>query len=191
MHHVIYVPGLGDDKTYGQDSAVRGWEKYGLSGHYFPIGWADGESFEPKLKRLLDKIDGLLHDGYLVSLVGVSAGASAVLNAYAQRPSVHGVVLISGKVQRTHLIGGQIFSANPAFKGSAYMLKDSLKSLTPNRISRIMSIHPLRDGRVPVKDTLIPGSVEKTVPVIGHLFSIFYTVTFRGKLIADFLKKLP
>lgn len=189
-HHVIYVPGLGDSRTYGQDKAIKNWQKYGLTAHFFPMGWADKEKFGPKLERLLGKIDELTKQGHRVSLVGVSAGASAVLNAYARRSDVHGVVLIGGKVQNPRSIGRLIFDVNPAFKESVFMAEKSLKSLGPDKISRIMSIHPLIDGRVPVADTRIPGSVEKTVPVIGHVTGILYTIVFRGRLIANFLKTL-
>lgn len=189
-HQVIYVPGLGDSRSYGQDEAIKNWQKYGLQAHYFPLGWADKEKFEPKLKRLIAKIDELSKAGYKVSLVGVSAGASAVLNAYAKRPAVNGVVLISGKVQNPQAIGKMIFDVNPAFKESVFMVEKSLEELGPDKISRIMSIHPLLDGRVPVADTRIPGAVEKTVPVIGHVFGILYVIVFRGRLIANFLKNL-
>lgn len=189
-HHVIYVPGLGDSRSFGQDEAIKNWKRYGLQVHYLPMRWADKESFIPKLKRLLDKIDELAEKGYLVSLAGASAGASAVLNAYAKRPNVHGVVLIAGKVQNPQTIGREIFDVNPAFKESVFLAKKSLDALGPDKTSRIMSIHPLLDGRVPVADTLIPGALEKTVPVIGHVPGIFFTIVFRGRLIANFLKKL-
>lgn len=187
-HHVIYLPGLGDSKTHGQDDAIKRWEKYGLETHFFPLGWADKESFEPKFKRLLSKIDELLKTGDKVSLVGVSAGASAALNAYALRSSLSSVVLICGKVNDPQSIGESVYLENPAFKQSVFAVKDSLAQLNPAQIKRIMSIHPLRDQSVPVPDTIIKGALEKTVPVIGHIFGIFFTIVFKGKLIAKFIK---
>jgi pimeloyl-ACP methyl ester carboxylesterase len=186
-HQVIYVPGLGDSRDFGQDNAIKKWKKFGLDAHYFPLGWSDQEKFEPKLKKLLAKIDEFTAQGHLVSLIGVSAGASAVLNAYARRPEVTGVVLVGAKVQNPQSIGQETFDENPAFKDSMFMVADSLESMGPEKISRILSIHPLYDGRVPVADTRIPGAVEKTVPVIGHMLGIFYVIAFRGRLIANFL----
>lgn len=185
--HLIYVPGLGDNRSYGQEDAIKRWQKFGLDTTYFPLGWADKEPFAPKLKRLLAKIDDLADAGYQVSLVGVSAGASAVLNAYAIRPKIHRVVLIGGKVNNPQTIGNKIYQQNPAFKESVFMVSKRLSKLSPDKIGRIMSIHPLYDGRVPVADTLIPGAVEKTVPVIGHILGIFFTISLRGKMIADFI----
>ena len=98
-HQVIYVTGLGDDRSYGQITILKSWRLWGLKPHYFPFKWADKEPFEPKFQRLLAKIDDLSTDGNYVSLVGVSAGASAVLNAYAERKNLTGVVCICGKIQ--------------------------------------------------------------------------------------------
>lgn len=187
VHQVIYVPGLGDSRSYGQDQAIAGWRKFGLQAHYFPLGWADKAPFEPKLRRLLGKIDELSEKGP-VSLVGVSAGASAVLNAYAQRQNLNAVVCIGGKINNPQTIGSYTYRVNPAFKQSVYGVADSLKRLSKEEIGRILSIHPLYDGTVPIADTLISGGVEKTVPVIGHRLGIFYTVVFRGQLIANFIK---
>ncbi len=191
IHHVIYVPGLGDNKARGQDNAVKNWSKHGLVGHYMPIGWADGEAFDAKLDRLIKKVDELSKQGHMVSLVGASAGASAVLNTYAKRPNIHAVICISGKINNPDSIGQRIFSSNPAFKDSVYVVAKSLASLEPNKISRIMSIHPIYDSYVPVADTIIKGAVEKRVLIIGHAFGIFYTLAFRSKIIADFIKSLP
>lgn len=188
-HHVIYVPGLGDRRPRGQTIALSFWKLLGLKVHYFPLGWADKEAFGPKLLRLLGKVDELLKQhGDLVSLVGVSAGASAVLNAYAQRRDLNAVVCIGGKIQNPQSIGERTYQINPAFQQSVYAVRGSLERLGPAQISRIMSIHPLLDGTVPVADTRIPGAVEKTVPVFGHILGIFYSITFGAPAITRFLK---
>lgn len=155
------------------------------------MGWADKEQFLPKINRLLAKIDKLSKQGHDVSLVGASAGASTVLIAYSQRQDVHAVVLIAGKVNNPETIDELTYKANPAFKESVFSVADSLRKLDIAKRRRIMSIHPLFDSTVPVIDTKIAGAVEKTIPVIGHRFSIFYTITFRGRLIANFIKKFP
>lgn len=190
-HHVIYVPGLGDGRTYGQDGAVRGWQKFGIDTEYMALGWADKQAFEPKLERLLNRVNQKLAQGKKVSLVGVSAGASAVLNAYAKQPNLHSLVLICGKVNNPESIGGSVYKINPAFKESVFKVKDSLASLNKAQRSRIMSIHPLYDGSVPVADTLIDGAKEASVPVIGHRLGVFFTIAFRGQLIANFIKSHP
>lgn len=188
QHHAIYIPGLGDSRSYSQDNAIKKWAKRGVVGHYFPVGWADKEDWAPKLARLLTKIDKLSAHGHIVSLVGASAGASAVLNAYAHRPAVNAVVCIAGKINNPQSISKRIYQINPAFKQSVYGVFGSLSGLNNTQKTKIMSIHPLFDGTVPVKDTLIDGAVEKSIPVIGHRLGIFYTITLGSSTITNFIK---
>jgi len=188
VHHVVYIPGLGDSRPRGQTVILYFWKLFGLNVHYFPLGWADKEAFEPKLGRLLKLIDELELQEGAVSLVGVSAGASAVLNAYAKRGGINSVICICGKINSPQAISERTYRINPAFKQSMFGVKQSLDKLTPAQNSRIMSIHPLSDGTVPLSDTAIPGAVEKTAPVVGHIFGIFYSITFGAAGIAKFLK---
>ncbi|MEX1995160.1 MAG: hypothetical protein WD887_00070 [Candidatus Saccharimonadales bacterium] len=187
-HHVIYIPGLGDSRSYGQNIALNLWRIFGLKPHYFALGWADKQPFAAKLRRLLSEIDRLQNGGHKVSLVGVSAGASAALNAYSRREDIAAVVLVVGKIQNPQTIGERTYTINPAFKESMAMVKASLGQLDGRARKKIMSIHPLHDKTVPIADTVIPGAVEKTIPVRGHTFSIFYTVIFGSRFIAKFIK---
>ena len=189
-HHVVYVPGLGDQRPYGQSFLLHLWRPFGLTPHYHALGWADGEPFTPKLERLIAKIDSLKSAGNKVSLVGVSAGASAVLTAYSQRlDDVTGVVCISGKIQNPGKINERYFIKNPAFKDSVFGLSKVLESLSPAELGRIMSIHPIHDQTVPISDTIIKGVVENRIFAFGHIQSIFYCLLFEGPAIARFLKK--
>lgn len=188
-HHVIYIPGLGDDRSYGQDIILRLWRIRGLTLHYFPLGWADKENFAPKLTRLIKKVDELSSAGHKVSLIGVSAGASAVLAAFSERKDINKVVCIVGKINNPQNIGEVIYKKNPAFKQSMASVSASLASLSEADRKKIMSIHPLHDKTVPKADTIISGAIEKTIPVRGHIFSIFYMLIFGSRLVATFLKK--
>jgi pimeloyl-ACP methyl ester carboxylesterase len=146
-----------------QKALLKFWQMYGLHPHYLAMHWGDGEPFQPKFDRILSAIDELHNHGHKVSLVGSSAGASAVLNAYAKRKKlVTGVVYICGKVKNEQSINERVYKRNPAFRESLAMLPDSLKALEPKYRNRILSIRPLRDGLVPVADTKIDGVREKT-----------------------------
>src|ERR1019366_397352 len=117
LQHVIYIPGLGDNKAQGQKLVVKWWFIYGVSGRCHQMKWSDGEPFEPKLKRLIAEIDELNSKGYAVSLIGSSAGASAALNAFAERKNVlGGVAIICGKVQNIDTVRPEYFKRNPAFE---------------------------------------------------------------------------
>ena len=189
-HHVIFVPGLGDHRSYGQDKAIRAWRVFGVQGHYHAVGWADGETFTPKLNRLLAQIDELAEQGHIVSLMGASAGASAVLNAFAARKDkISGVALICGKVYRPEIMHPSTFQHNPAFKGSMDLLATTLPTLQSVQRSHILSLHPLADMTVPPKDTIIPGTREKTMFITGHAMGIAYGLTVSAYTITHFLKR--
>ena len=187
-YHIIYVPGFGDPNKR-EEAAVGQWKKFGVTVHYHPLIWSDGELFAPKFERLLKLIDELHSHNYTISLVGTSAGASAAINAFAKRPeAVSGLVCICGKIQNLQTIGAVNFEQNPAFKDSVDLLPASLQSLDNTKQTKIMSIHPLIDGRVNVADTFIEGARTKIIPTIGHVVSIAYAITLGRKSIIRFLK---
>ena len=116
-HIVLYVPGLGDNNPTGQSFAVNLWRFYGVRSWTVALHWADqSETWEQKFNRLLVVIDEKLAEGHSVSLVGTSAGAGAVINAFAARKGrISGVVTICGKIHNPETIGDGYRRENPAF----------------------------------------------------------------------------
>lgn len=164
------------------------WKIFGIKVHFFPLGWADKEPFALKLQRLLDKIDFLQKDCQSVSLIGVSAGGGAVINAYARRKNLTSVICIVGKINNPQTIGNFTYRTNPAFKESAFMVKESLEKLGDDERRRIMSIHPLKDLTVPIPDTMIDGAKIRKVWAPGHVSAIFVSLVFGGRMIARFIR---
>lgn len=187
---VIYLPGLGDGRSHGQKAILKLWKLYGLNVHYQKIGWADNESYTPKKQRTLDLIDSVTRSGNKVALIGTSAGASAALNAFSERiDKVFSVVCICGKIQNPQTVGEPYFRENPAFRDSLFSLSKSLSALTTKDRAKVLSIHPLRDSTVPVGDTILEGAKEGKIPTVGHIFSIFYSLTFGSRRIANFIRE--
>ena len=187
-HHAIYVPGLGDHRSFGQDYAIQIWRLYGIIPHYLPLEWRQVTGIETKLDRLMNEVKKIKSAGHSVSLVGVSAGASAVLNAYATSDLIDHVVCISGKINNPHTVGERTFKVNPDFRESLNALTNSLKSLNPEQRKKIMSIHCWRDQTVPIADTRISGVIEKTLPGWSHSTGIFFGVIFGAYSISRFIK---
>ena len=79
----------------------------GLEPIVYSVGWRDGENeFLPKLKRLMGLIDKLVGKGNVVSLLGTSAGGSAVLNAFIERKNVvHKIINVSGRLRTGPVTG--------------------------------------------------------------------------------------
>lgn len=189
-HFVIYIPGLGDNKYLIQGIFVWSWRLYGVKSVTRTMNWADGEAFEQKLTRLLTEINEHLAKGHKVSLVGASAGAGAVLNAYAVRPDqIAGVVSICGKILHAETVSDRTYSHNPAFKQSMDILRSSLEKLGATERAKILNLHPMHDPTVPVEDTKIEASQEKTMKTAGHSMGILVALSFYGRTICKFLKQ--
>lgn len=192
IHSVIYVPGLGDADPKGQRRLVATWRLWGVRPHLFHMNWADGEAFEPKLERLLKLIDGLHAKGNRVSLVGASAGAGAVINAFAARKDkVDGVVCIAGKINNPDAIGQSYRRKNPAFVESAQQVQFSLDKLDwDTDRPRIQSRYAFLDAIVPKHDSQVSGADNRMVPSIGHAFTIATQLLFGTPSFLRFLKQL-
>lgn len=188
-HHVIYIPGIGDARSYGQDFAIRQFAWFGITPHYLPLGWANQEGYDTKLQRVLSMVDTLHVQGGKVSLIGVSAGASAVLNVYALRQDiVDSVICVCGKINRPENIHEHTFLQNPDFRESMLRVADSLTKLNTKQRQRILSIHPWRDQVVALEDTYVEGGKNRAYPGWNHSSGIFFAATVGVPDIARFIK---
>ncbi len=186
--HIIYIPGLGDTQVTWQRRAVSTWRLWGVKPHLFQVNWADGETFEPKMKRLLQLVDECAADGK-VSLVCASAGASAALPVFAARQEViSGVVCIAGKIHNPGAIGGSYRSKNPAFVEAAQLVADALLQLK-DRHGNILSIRSTFDPIVPARDSYLHGAHNKVTIVMGHAATIATQLLFGAPKFLRFLKQ--
>lgn len=189
-HHVIYIPGLGDHRALGQDKIIKLWRLFGLRVHYCPVSWADGQKFTPKLEKLTHKVKSLTSQGFSVSLVGVSAGASAALNLYMHnKDKIHKVVFIAGKIKDPTNVNPRYFSRNPAFKDSLYLSDTNYKKLTAQDKQKMIYMHGLVDGTTPPKNNQVPDIRSKTILAVGHIDAIFKAITFYAPFIARYIKR--
>lgn len=194
-HTIIYVTGLGDkpgSKNVSlQRMTIKAWRIFGVDTTLFQMGWADKQqSFSEKLKHLLDLVDELYGHGHRVSLVGVSAGASVVIAAFAARKQVvSGVVCICGKLSHPETVSPRYYTQNPAFQDAMNGLHSTLSSLGPKERKSILSIRPLYDQTVMVRDTKIERVQQKTIPSFWHTPSIALAITLFSPISILFLKR--
>ncbi len=189
--HLIYVPGLGDHRVAGQQKLVNTWKWWGVSAELFQTGWGDGEQWDPKFERLLARIDHAVGQGKTVGLVGASAGATAVINAFhARQQEVAGVVLIAGKINRPHAIAPQLIRRNSAFGAAADTGFIALQALSKSERRRILSRYGIIDPIVPAADSHIPGAHNRVVPSVGHAFTIATQLFFGAPGFIRFLRRL-
>jgi pimeloyl-ACP methyl ester carboxylesterase len=189
-HHIIYLPGIGDHKPYFQPQILNFWKIFGVTPHYHPVIWRGDEDFGIKLERITKLIDELFAKGYLVSLVGVSAGATAAFNAYMQRPEiVNKVVYICGKLRRPETVGQYYYKTNPAFIQSLKKVQPQISKLSAKDSSKMLSLRPFFDQTVPIADMTLPKVKNLQMLSFYHIPSIFIGLIFYAPVICLFFKK--
>ena len=190
-HHLIFVPGLGDDNLI-LHWEIKRFENDGFIVHIHPAPWRNQkENLQSKLKRLISLIDKLSNDDDLVSLVGISAGASFVLNAYIQKKNkIAGVVNLFGRLNAGNHTPSLSFASrgNPVFKGSVLRFERSESKLTDTDRKKVLTIRAMLDETVPLATTPLKGAKNIQVPLVEHTLSIFLGILIYRKLITEFLK---
>lgn len=190
MHHIIYIPGLGDSTVSGQKKLLKIWRLWGVQVSLVQMNWSDKKAFEPKFSKVLQAIDDAANKGHTVSLMAASAGGSMAIAAYAARKTkIHKVALICAEVNHTAHISPHYIAENPAFGASMKKLAAHLSQLDDAARSKIRSYHPIADNVVPVRDTKIDGAVSKRMPVMGHAIGIAYGLSVASFGIARWIKK--
>lgn len=188
MHYVIIVPGLGDETTKIK-WATNYMSKYDLEPILHNIWWRKGEKhFEPKLKKLVKLIDKLATGSNKVSLIGTSAGSSAVMNAFVLRKNkIYKVISVCGRLKQGSEKGFRSFEAKTAsslaFKESILMFEKHEPNLTKSDKKKIMTIRALFDELVPDNTSWIKGATNNKINSIEHMFSIWMGLSFYRPLI--------
>lgn len=172
-HHLVYVPGLHDDHPLNRAAALPLpliWRLHGFHSHVVLSHWSDSGEFQPKLEHILEVIGDLATRGHYVSLVGQSAGGSAVINAFAESPHlITGVVNITGRLR----VEGEpslakASQSSPAFAESVRRCERVLQGLAVSDRARIMTIRPIVDRVVPAGSVPVDGAQNLVAPVRGH-----------------------
>ncbi|MDE2591006.1 MAG: alpha/beta hydrolase, partial [Patescibacteria group bacterium] len=162
-HYVIVVPGLGDrDKLV--TLAVKHWKQYGIIPYVHLAPWKKKEVLSAKLERLVSLVDKLSKKGK-VSLVGISAGGSMVLNAYAKRKArIKAVINICGRLKcGDHVFPSLNFAAkgNPAFRESVLFCDESRHVLKKSDRKKVMTLRAMYDEVVPPSTATLKGAINK------------------------------
>jgi len=182
-HLALVVPGLGDQVILHQ-IMTAGWRSGGIIPIIHRVGWYDGENFEDKLKKLLTRIDSLRNEADRLSLVGTSAGASAVLNAFCERKNrVHRVVNVCGRLRPGTNVGFRGFDertkSSKPFRESVIRFSEIEDHLSEEDKKRVLCIYPLLGDELVPRDTcVLKGTNNVSVPIGEHILSIGCAMIF-------------
>jgi pimeloyl-ACP methyl ester carboxylesterase len=191
--HGILSPGLKDHHFVArkaQELTLPGWEKYGIFLEYHANNWNEGTDLDPKLEDFNDHVDRLYDRHGKIVIIGDSAGASVALHAYAAQPDkISSVVTNAGKLHHPETLPAEDFEKNPTFEHSLMKLPRSLRVLRNlGLMPTILNVHGIWDGRVPVKDSILEGAPELTVPMFAHPLNILVALEFYRKPIARHIR---
>lgn len=197
IHYIIMIPGLNDQfplQKMAMRAAAGFWKRFGVIAHVVEPHWEEGKTFAPKLDIILDKIDQLVMNGNKVSVLGLSAGGSAALNAFTLRKNVlNGVVNGTGRLRAGANVRPSLEWASrnsPAFAKSVFLFENkNEKTLTAKDRKRILTLRPIWDEIVPSSTVAVPGADNRVIPVVSHLLSGAFVCLFYGKEIVKFLDK--
>jgi pimeloyl-ACP methyl ester carboxylesterase len=187
-HNLIVVPGLGDGERW-LSFILRQWStKYGIEPHMHVMSWADNsKNYAAKQDRLLNLIDELSNETTLLSLLGLSGGGSAVLNAYALRlDSIHKVVNVCGRLQVGQNVTPTLEQAGrgkPAFIESVKTAESNLPDLNNQQKSRILTIRPKYDEAVPISTVPVEGAQNIEINSVTHVLSIALALLFPRQIV--------
>lgn len=185
--HILYLSGLGDNLDRWRLRALKLWHFRNVTVELVPMSWASG-TFEQKLAKVDQAIDRA--KGKRIVVIGESAGGTMAMHVYARRPDdLYKVMTICGKNTHPEGVGEQFWRNNPAFKTSLDHLNASLAELTPEQMKKFVSIHPVYDPTVPVRETLLPGCKEVELWLIGHTLVIGLALTIFSPLIIHAAKR--
>lgn len=196
-HHIVMIPGLNDQnflQKKAMELVAQHWKRYGVVGHVVSPNWEDGESFKIKLRKILKVIDELVDKAYAVSVLGLSAGGSAALNAFALRKKVlKAAVNGTGRLKAGENVRPSLRWAarnSPAFAQSVLLFENKNEpTLSKSDRRKILTLRPQLDEIVPSPTVAVAGADNRIMPVVGHLLGGAYVGLVMGKEILAFLNK--
>lgn len=187
---LIVVPGLGDNRKANLCLTAH----LGIESEIHLMPWQGIEQdFQPKLQKLLKRIDELTKQGINVSLLGTSAGGSAVLNAFYERQNdVLKVINVCGRLRRGSNIYPTLEEASknsPSFFQSVLLCEERVQKLDVDIKNKILTIRPLYDEIVPITTVTIEGATNIQIVSVEHMLSIAAAMTIYSHHIRTFLSK--
>lgn len=190
-HHVIFVPGL-DDQKRNYEFLVNRWAIYGIIPHVHRVNWHNNDSLEPKLKRLVKEADQYLQNSNIVSLVGWSAGGSAVLNALVMEPKINAAVNLCGRLRAGQNVHPSLEWAarnSKSFKESVLLFESREPKMPQELREKVLNLIPMWDEIVPKSTVYLRGARNQTIPTAEHMLSGFLGMTLFSPIMIGFLRQ--
>lgn len=174
---VIYLPGLGTKYDGARKLALGLWPKKRFEVEFIPMKWTERDgTYQEKRDRVLASIDAAAKNGEVV-LVGESAGAAMAIACFVLRPNLK-LITLCGKIGGAKSTGQNYYEIVPSFSKLLPEADKAKVNLTPEQKDRTITIRALKDTLIAESETVIEGVRQVIVPWVGHITTIFLTLTF-------------
>lgn len=163
--HIILVPGIGD-RIHAYALVKLWWRLCGHKASVFVFGWdAPASNFDESMDHLNRYISAQADN---VTLVGVSAGGTSVLQAGLQQPDhIEAIITICSPLT------SPAASKNDLVRASIAHLETRLQHVTTSQLVNVLSIYGLYDERVAIRRSKIDGIRQLQLPTVLHGLTIF------------------
>lgn len=187
QQYLIIVPGI-PAWTPICKLLTHHWKLFGFTVYVVDIHWiTQPNDFQSKLQKLVKLVDAYLQQGE-VSLLGISAGGSAVLNTfYERRNKIHKVITICGRCRKDKGRLSSGMKRSNAFKQSIELFEQVEKKLSNDDKKKLLTVNGYYD--IPKTMTIIPNTRYLTLPVGFHAPIIVLALTFFSIPLVKFLQE--
>ncbi|HET6746768.1 MAG TPA: hypothetical protein VFH06_01530 [Candidatus Saccharimonadales bacterium] len=186
-HLVLYIPGLGDHYDNGRSLLLKGWRLWGVEARLVPIKWYEKGNYQNKRALVYAAVQEAKRQGYLITLIGESAGASLALNTASEFPqAIKKVIVIAGVNSSQLPISPHYTMLAPAFAESAGRVSQSVRIMDP---AKIHTVRGLLDHVVSPRFNDIEGAKKHVIFSVGHFWTIVLCLTLLSGFIAHLVKQ--
>jgi len=178
--NLIIIPGLGDRRWYYGAFALI-WRCFGFSTSVYVFGWNDElASLEEKNDPFLKTIASYKDEG--VSIIGVSAGGSAAINALIAYPDiVRAVITVSSPLHRFPSLRHKLL------RQSVNKTEVGMDAAEEAVLRRILSVYGISDQTVPISNSQDVRVHKKQLPSHGHAQSIATALVLHVDALRQFI----
>ncbi len=193
FHNILVLAGTNDQRGKNTiELATRHWRSHGIDVTAYNVGWKDGsKDIAPKLAEIEKLVDELAEKGP-VSIIGISAGASAAFNTFLKKPDViEKVVGVCGRIRGGETEWGANLNSR-TFHQSVLLFENQQAQIPDELKKRMMTVSArFGDELVPNGTSHLEGAKNITIPTKMHGLSIILALTLFKKPIIDFIKFTP
>lgn len=187
--HIIYLSGFGDGYDSFRRLALAGWRLLGVTTELVPMRWNTIERYDDKIARINTKIQSVDKDVRIV-IIGESAGGSMllpVLRHHSDRIST--AISLCGKNHDAQKVADRYYQKHVAFRPAMKAADEALAGMDNTLRQRLVVAYPLFDEVIPFDESYIPDCKTIRIPSIGHLTSIFLSLTIFSPLLIHIAKQ--